>query len=524
MASPITWQNINAPSFGEANRLMGQAQQSILGAFDTAKTALVDSQAFDKELWKRQDQEATQDVLGKIYQAQTLDQMNALNQSGALDQAVAANGARIDRAQINALRDGRVSTLQQRELQGLKFGEDKLLLEQAGVTAEGLALAQKQDPVAFNAWLAANPQNRKMADVLNMNRTVQQSVEDQTFQKNTDTRAQSAEARAAEKQPIEIKQLEDNLKNGPAQRAAAAAQAAAATTNAATNKLTADLRAQEVLEKRLADISTKIAGLTDSSKKLSSAGGQELVVKAIKDNVTDPTTRARLIAKLPQFLSNPEFANAPAGTVATALLADVNPGRFFDFTGDNAGPKLKQLLSNTGSGQNPDTEESLQVLRQQRDLLRKELGYPGAVGSPATAGATTSTAGSTTPPPATATANKPQSVFEKTPGLRDELLQQQQEIKAGVRQNLTPEIQKAVSQDAADGAAFQATLDKRRAEVAKASGIPVVAKPTPFTLPPGLPASSVPILLAQKQEEQRRYDAFVKATDLRLEQEGKKQK
>lgn len=523
MASPITWQNINAPSFGEANRLMGQAQQSILGAFDTAKTALVDSQAFDKELWKRQDQEATQNALSKIYQAQNVDQFNALNQSGALDQAVAANGARIDRAQINALRDGRVSTLQQRELQGLKFGEDKLLLEQAGVTAEGMALAQKQDPVAFNAWLAANPQNRKMADVLGVNRTVQQSIEDQAIQKNQDTRAGNVDARAAELQPFAVALAKIQPDFIRSQISTGQAQANAATSNAATNKQTADLRAQEVLEKRLADTSTKIADLTDSTKKLSSAGGQELVVKAITANVKDESTRARLIAKLPQFLSNPEFANAPAGTVATALLADVNTN-FWDSSGNNAGPKLKQLLSNANSGQSPDTEASLQVLRQQRDLLRKELGYPGAVTSPVPAGAGPAASGSTASSPAPATTNKPQSVFEKTPGLRDELLQQQQEIKAGVRQNLTPEIQKAVSQDAADGAAFQATLDKRRAEVAKASGIPVVAKPTPFTLPPGLPASAVPIFLAQKQEEQRRYDAFVKATDLRLEQEGKKQK
>lgn len=529
MATPITWQNINAPSFGEANRLMGQAQQSILGAFDGAKTALADSQAFDKELWKRQDQEATQDALGKIYQAQNVDQFNALNQTGVLDQAVAANGARIDRAAVNALRDGRPQLLQQRNLQDLKYGEDKLLLEQAGVTAEGLALAQKQDPVAFNAWLAANPQNRRMADVLGLNRTVQQSVEDQTFQRNQDvragnqdTRAGNADARAAELQPFAVSQAKDNLLNGPAQRAAASAQAAAATTNAATNKLTADLRAQEVLEKRLADTSTKIADLTDSTKKLSSSGGQEIVVKAITANVKDEATRARLIAKLPQFLSNPEFANAPAGTVATALLADVNTN-FWDSSGNNAGPKLKQLLSNTGSGQNPDTEASLQVLRQQRDLLRKELGYPGAVTSPAPSGAAPAASGSTASSPAPATTNKPQSLFEKTPGLRDELLQQQQEIKAGVRQTLTPELQKAVSQDAADGVAFQASLDKRRADVAKAAGITVVAKPAPFTLPPGLPAAAVPVILAQKQEEQRRYDAFVKATDLRLGQEGKKQ-
>lgn len=234
MGTPITWQNINAPSFADASRAMALAQQSITGAFDGLKTAVTDNEAFNKELWKRQDQEATQDVLGKIYQAQSVDQFNALNQSGVLDQATAANGARIDRAAVNALRDGRVDMLQQRDIRGLKYGEDKLNLEQAGATAEGMAAAQKQDPVAFNAWLQANPQNRKMAEVLGLNRTVQQSVEDQTFQKNTDTRA-------AEKHPVDLEVLRSNMLTAESQRNAQSAQAALA--NAQAEKYRAEAKA-----------------------------------------------------------------------------------------------------------------------------------------------------------------------------------------------------------------------------------------------------------------------------------------
>lgn len=145
MAQPITWQNITAPSFGEANRLMGLAQQSILGAFDNGKAALADTDKFNQELWKRQDQDATQDALGKIYQAQNLDQFNALNQSGALDQAVAANGARIDRAQINALRDGRVGTLQQREKQAWEFANAALDQKEAPVVDQVKGLLAQGD-------------------------------------------------------------------------------------------------------------------------------------------------------------------------------------------------------------------------------------------------------------------------------------------------------------------------------------------------------------------------------------------
>jgi hypothetical protein len=145
MAQPITWQTINAPSFGEANRLMGLAQQSILGAFDNGKTALADTDKFNQELWKRQDQDATQDALGKVYQAQTVDQMNALNQSGVLDQATAANGARIDRAAVNALRDGRVGTLQQREKQAWEFANAVLDQKEAPVVDQVKGLLAQGD-------------------------------------------------------------------------------------------------------------------------------------------------------------------------------------------------------------------------------------------------------------------------------------------------------------------------------------------------------------------------------------------
>jgi hypothetical protein len=79
-------------------------------------------------------------------------------------------------------------------------------------------LAQKQDPVAINAWLAANPQNRRMAEVLGLNRTVQQSVEDQTFQRNTDTRAGNVDARAAELQPGLLLKQDSDLATAKAER------------------------------------------------------------------------------------------------------------------------------------------------------------------------------------------------------------------------------------------------------------------------------------------------------------------
>jgi hypothetical protein len=218
MAGPITWRTVNGPSLAEASRPLEAAQRAFDNAFTGLGGALKQWDAGQKDIWKQQDAAATQDVLGQIYRAKTVEEFNALRDSGALDQATAANGAVIDRAAVNALADGRPDTLQQRDLRGLKYGEERLAIEQAPATAEGLALAQKQDPVAINAWLAANPQNRRMAEVLGLNRTVQQSVEDQTFQRNQDTRA-------AEVQPGVLLRQDSDLKTAASQRAVLAAQA-----------------------------------------------------------------------------------------------------------------------------------------------------------------------------------------------------------------------------------------------------------------------------------------------------------
>lgn len=324
MAQPITWQNINAPSFGEANRLMGMAQQSILGAFDNAKSALTDTDKFNQELWKRQDQEATQDALGKIYQAQNVEQFNALNQSGVLDQATAANGARIDRAAVNALRDGRTDTLQQRDLRGLKYGEDKLGIEQAGATAQGLALAETGTPEQLAAFYAANPNLRRLNEVARNARTAQQSVEDQGFQRDQNNRAANVDTREAEKQPLVMDGLRSNLLTAESQRALQAAQASRykAEANAANLANTPgsliDSRYKEMVANGPWDKGT-----------LDTAEGKSAFMKGLKDLGLPPAAQEDVVAQVYKYYGKGAVVGfddkgqpirAPLG-VSTALQA-----------------------------------------------------------------------------------------------------------------------------------------------------------------------------------------------------------
>lgn len=235
MGTPITWQNINAPSFADASRAMALAQQSITGAFDGLKSTVTDTDAFNKELWKRQDQEATQDALGKIYQAQSVDQFNALNQSGVLDQATAANGARIDRAAINALRDGRVATLQNRDTQAITYRNAMLDDVQANDVRRINTLALT-DPKAASAELAKNPDLRKSFEIAKNIDTQANTLEERQRAKDRFGFDQNEEAQKALLRPFAVKKAEDDLLNGPAQRAAQAAQANAANEQALTSK------------------------------------------------------------------------------------------------------------------------------------------------------------------------------------------------------------------------------------------------------------------------------------------------
>lgn len=367
----ITWKSMAAPNLAEAARPLLFAQQALANAFETAQGAIKDNTAFNEKLWKRQDTEATQDVVSKLLRAQTVNEFNALNQSGVLDQRVAPNGARVDMSAINPLRDGRLSTLQQRELQGLKFGEEKAVLEQAPATAEGMAIAQRQDPVAFAAWLEANPQNRKMSDVLGLNRTVQQSVEDQGFQKNQDTRAGTAEERAAALHPLTLDQTRAATE---AARTNAKANLAQANASAANTQLAG----QERLERRLTDVTTKIADLTEKNIPASSPAGQESIVKKIIDSTKDDAkTRNRLLDQLPVLLNNPEFANANASVVSTALLSDVDPSGWFGIpwntSGDKVETKLKALLSNVSPNQSTESVANIKILKEQQKALREGL-------------------------------------------------------------------------------------------------------------------------------------------------------
>lgn len=230
MAGPITWRTVNGPSLAEASRPLEGAQRALSTAFTGLDGALKQWDAGQKDIWKQQDAAATQDALGQIYRAKTVEEFNALQNSGALDQATAANGAVIDRAAVNALRDGRVSTLQNRDVQAITYRDTMLDDAQAGDVRRINTLALT-DPSAASAELAKNPDLRKSFEIAKNIDSRANTLEERQrardrfgFDQNEDQRKAAEERQRELLRPIAVQQAQDGLLNGPSARAAQAAQ------------------------------------------------------------------------------------------------------------------------------------------------------------------------------------------------------------------------------------------------------------------------------------------------------------
>lgn len=239
MSTPITWKSIIGPSLADASRPLAFAQQALTDAFTGLNKNVQDINVFNKDVFKKEDDAATQEALGKIYRANTVDQFKALNQSGVLDQQTAPNGAQIDMAKVNALRDGRMSTLQDRGVKEIQYNHAMLDEFQADTVRQINTLALK-NPVAAQAMLDANPNLRQSYEIA---KKIDASAQTKLEREQSATRFgwdKAAEDQNALLRPIQVqeangkvKKLEDDLRTAAAQRASMDASANASNAQAA---------------------------------------------------------------------------------------------------------------------------------------------------------------------------------------------------------------------------------------------------------------------------------------------------
>jgi hypothetical protein len=159
MAGPITWRTVNGPSLAEAGRPMESAQRSFDNAFTGLGGVLKQQEATDQANWNQVRENNTQDFLNKLYSAQGADGFKALQDSGELDRMLAANGAQIDRAAARSAMDGRLGTLQQRDVAGINYKNTMDDNAQAPEVRR-IQMLTLTNPDAAAAELAAKPDLR----------------------------------------------------------------------------------------------------------------------------------------------------------------------------------------------------------------------------------------------------------------------------------------------------------------------------------------------------------------------------
>lgn len=246
MANPITWQNVNAPSLSDSIRPIEQAQRSIGASFDSLGNLLKQREATDTANWNQTKDNNTQEFLNQLYAVQGADNFKKLQQSGELDRLISANGAQIDRAAARSALDGRLSTLQGRDVQEITYNNTMLDDAQAGEVRRINTLALT-DPKAASAELAKNPDLRKSFEIAkNIDSQAQTLVDRERsatrfgFDQAAELRKVADENQNALLRPLAIKKAQDDLLNGPSQRAAQAAQIAASRESVLTSRATRD--------------------------------------------------------------------------------------------------------------------------------------------------------------------------------------------------------------------------------------------------------------------------------------------
>jgi hypothetical protein len=246
MAGPITWRTVNGPSLAEASRPLESAQRSFDSAFTGLGGLIKQQETTDSANWNQVKENNTQDFLNKLYSAQGAEGFKALQDSGQLEQMIAANGAQIDRAAARSAMDGRLSTLQNRDTQGIAY-KNTMLDDAQAADVRRISMLTLTDPKAAAAELAAKPELRAGVQLAqgidSRNQTLVERDRGNTrFEWDGEAQKWKAAdaAQKAELAPIAVAQARDALLNGPSTRAAQAAQVAVANENILTSRANRD--------------------------------------------------------------------------------------------------------------------------------------------------------------------------------------------------------------------------------------------------------------------------------------------
>lgn len=111
MATPITWQNINAPDLAAASRPLEAAQRSFSNMFGQFGDILAQRERINEANWQNTKTNNTNAVLDRLASFRTPDELAAAQASGELAQMRQRFGAQIDTAALRGAEEQRLNAL-----------------------------------------------------------------------------------------------------------------------------------------------------------------------------------------------------------------------------------------------------------------------------------------------------------------------------------------------------------------------------------------------------------------------------
>lgn len=362
MASPITWRNVEAPDLRGAAAMLGQAQASLNSGFGHINDVLKNERATADANWSQIRDNNTQTFLDSIAQYRTAEDFQAAQQAGALDQLRSQFGPQIDRAAVRAAEDGRLATLQGRDVQAINYGNTMTDAKEDPIKRTAMAALFSGDKDTYNRIVAENPNARFLPEVMDKNRNV--------TQQNTEWERDGIKfTRDGEKHSSEM--LTDRARRGligaQTSHANAAASRERSEGSSATAALKAELAAAKA-QKGAAELFLK-NGPYDGGH-LGNVEGQKTFYDALGKMGLDPTQ----VEDIGQVISSKYFGGAvmkngekipvPVSAALQAVRAAHEKERFRNFfgstsQGDRVDTKLQEILADPTF--NDDIRASLQA-------------------------------------------------------------------------------------------------------------------------------------------------------------------
>lgn len=472
MGRPITWQNVQGNNPIDALKGIQVAQQMGSGAFDQFGKIIQGVQATDEANWEQVKKNNTQEFLNKLYSATGPEQFKALQDSGQLQEMIAKNGAQIDQAAVRAATDGRLATLQQRSVEGIKY--KNTLAEQANVELDR-AEQGKRDNITY---LLSRPDRESQARAAAEIRTLSPrgqalfGVRQDARQDELVVRGQRDTTfnRQGERQVAELADMAERQKIARRQAAVQEGQLGVAQGQLTLAQQNARLAQYDKMVTLQGELSAKLAK-TGSNDPRTEAGNAALL-EGLSKTFKDPKAFERARAIVANAANNPKFAGASVGQLlaVAGTLENVNGWLAFGDGQSDMDTRLNQLIGRDDQ-KNPlaAAEAARAALRQPiqdvgfaadiafRNLVNGMPGVTGPVGGAASAlpglsGTTrvldpnSPTGSSTYVPPPSGSQIQPGRVVQ-SPGIpRDAAMAnlvrlEQEEIRAGVRKNHSTEVE-----------------------------------------------------------------------------------